>query len=211
MKRALAFAALAAALAVVVPASAQDAPASFTPTTFELVQANGRAVLVGTAEPGATIELLEGGVVIARATANERGEWIVAPDGLAPGTHIFAIRTVSADGRYHIMAAEGITIAVAEARTPGASAGPAGQAFTIADFAVTIDVSAGAGATAEGAVGYPRLAVVLPGDSPWRLAERYYGTGTLYQLILDANRDAIRRAGTLLPGMTLLIPDPTGH
>ncbi len=52
---------------------------------------------------------------------------------------------------------------------------------------------------------------MLPGNSPWRLAERYYGTGTLYQLILDANRDAIRRAGTILPGMTLLIPDPAGR
>ena len=205
-----------AALAFATQATAQEA-SGFTPTVFELVHIDGagRTVIVGTAEPGATIELLEDAAVVARAEANERGEWVIAPDGLAAGPHVLSVRTTSADGRFQLLADQTIAIEVpggaVAASSASAGASPGTATFTIADFAITIEFSAGAGAQIEGAIGYPQLAVVRPGDSPWRLAERYYGTGTLYQLILDANADAIRRAGTLLPGMTITIPDPAGR
>jgi nucleoid-associated protein YgaU len=207
---------LGAIVAFVGSASAQDgAASSFMPTTFEVVhlETTGQTVVVGTAEPGATIELLEGTTVIARAEANDLGEWAIAPDGLAAGTHTLAIRTTSADGRFQVLSRQTIAIDVTEpaAASAGESTSAPGPAFTIADFAITIDVSAGAGTVIEGAIGYPQLVVVARGDSPWKLAQRFYGDGTLYQLIIDANQEAIRRAGTLLPGMTLIIPDPAGR
>ncbi len=201
-------------------ATAQDAPppsSGITPPAFDILHVGGAGdvVLVGTAEPGATIELLEGTDVIARADANGLGEWIIAPEGLAPGPHNLTVRTTSADGRFQILSPETVAVEIPPgpraASVPESPAQPVGPAFTIADFAITIEASAGAGALVEGAIGYPQLAIVRPGDSPWRLAERYYGDGTLYRLILDANRDAIRRAGTLLAGMTVLIPDPAAH
>ena len=56
-----------------------------------------------------------------------------------------------------------------------------------------------------------RTHVVEPGESTWSIARKYYGSNTTalkVQGILDANREVLRDAKDLKPGMTLRIPNP---
>lgn len=50
---------------------------------------------------------------------------------------------------------------------------------------------------------------VRPGESLWRIAQRYYGSGRQWRRIFEANRDQIRDPNLIRPGQDLLIPDPT--
>lgn len=56
--------------------------------TFDVVRVNpqGNAVIAGRAEPHALVTVLDAGRPIGRATADQRGEWVLLPeDTLAPG------------------------------------------------------------------------------------------------------------------------------
>jgi len=52
---------------------------------------------------------------------------------------------------------------------------------------------------------------VVKGDCLWNLAKRYYGEGSLYPYIYDANRDVIGGDPNLIyPGQVFFIPDIAG-
>lgn len=48
--------------------------------------------------------------------------------------------------------------------------------------------------------------VVQRGDSLWKIAERFYGDGRLWNVIYDANRDRIPSVTAMKPGTKLRIP-----
>ena len=48
--------------------------------------------------------------------------------------------------------------------------------------------------------------VVQPGDTLWAIAEYFYGDGTMYTTIFNANRDKIDDPDKIRPGMKLTIP-----
>jgi nucleoid-associated protein YgaU len=48
--------------------------------------------------------------------------------------------------------------------------------------------------------------VVLPGNTLWRMAERFYGDGVRYTLIYEANADRIRNPDLIFPGQVFSIP-----
>jgi len=50
--------------------------------------------------------------------------------------------------------------------------------------------------------------VVQRGDTLGAIARTYYNSASLWQVILDANRDQLRRPEDLRPGMRLVIPPP---
>ena len=52
----------------------------------------------------------------------------------------------------------------------------------------------------------PRVHVVQEGDSLTRISVRYYGTGSRWQEIYDANRDTLKGENALRPGQRLKIP-----
>jgi nucleoid-associated protein YgaU len=67
--------------------AASRLPPSPVPT-FDVVRVNpqGNAVIAGRAEPHALVTVLDAGRPIGRATADQRGEWVLLPeDTLAPG------------------------------------------------------------------------------------------------------------------------------
>ncbi len=71
------------------------------PPSFDIVRISpeGTAVIAGRAEPGAEVKVLEGGTVIAEATADARGEWaVVAELPIEPGTRELALSEVTAGG-----------------------------------------------------------------------------------------------------------------
>ncbi len=52
----------------------------------------------------------------------------------------------------------------------------------------------------------PVTYVVCPGDSLWAIAARYYGTGSSWEAIYAANRDAIQNPSLIRVGQVLLLP-----
>ncbi len=48
--------------------------------------------------------------------------------------------------------------------------------------------------------------VVKSGDSLWSIAKKYYGDGTKYKKILDANKDIIKNPSVIKIGQKLVIP-----
>ena len=50
--------------------------------------------------------------------------------------------------------------------------------------------------------------VLKPGETLQQLARRYYNDQTAWQQILDANKDVVKNTRSMLPGITLFIPDP---
>lgn len=70
--------------------------------SFDVVRISpeGNAVIAGRAEPGAEVEITEGGRVIATVTADERGQWVAIPENpIEPGSRQLALiqRTVGGE------------------------------------------------------------------------------------------------------------------
>lgn len=66
---------------------------------------------------------------------------------------------------------------------------------------------AGTGAQGGGAPPSPeRTHVVAPGETLYGIAQRYYGNGSKWPEILAANRDKLKKANEVKPGMVLRIP-----
>jgi nucleoid-associated protein YgaU len=50
---------------------------------------------------------------------------------------------------------------------------------------------------------------VQKGDTLYRLAEKYYGSGRQWQVLADANKDRVGPNGMLREGTRLRVPNPT--
>jgi nucleoid-associated protein YgaU len=47
---------------------------------------------------------------------------------------------------------------------------------------------------------------VVKGDSLWKIAEKYYGDGSLYNNIFEANKDILKDPNVIKVGQKLRIP-----
>ena len=61
--------------------------------------------------------------------------------------------------------------------------------------------------TGESEEAQAEVYVVVAGDSLWGISERYYGTGTRWNVIYDANRDLIANQNLIYIGHELIIPE----
>ena len=59
----------------------------------------------------------------------------------------------------------------------------------------------------EGTTREPVLHTVSKGENLWKIAERYYGNGSRYKLIFEANRPMLSDPDKIYPGQVLRIPD----
>ena len=85
--------------------------------TFDVIriEPTGDTVVAGQAEPGATVELLDGERAVATAEANDRGEWAMSLDRpLTPGAHDLAVRTTSEDRSTVTLSDQRIAVSVPE-------------------------------------------------------------------------------------------------
>jgi len=80
-------------------AAAKPAEAPVAPS-FDLVRVepNGESVIAGRAAAGATIELMRGDQVHARAVADASGLFAIVPPALPPGSHHIALQSIAPDG-----------------------------------------------------------------------------------------------------------------
>ena len=65
------------------------------PTTFDVVsvEPDGSTVIAGRAAPGAQVQLLNNGVVVAAGTADMNGQFALVPPALSAGEHLLSLAT----------------------------------------------------------------------------------------------------------------------
>ncbi|UVF18162.1 LysM peptidoglycan-binding domain-containing protein [Microvirga terrae] len=105
------------------PAASSEAPAAKPKDTpiapsFDLVRVepDGESVIAGRAAPGATIELLRGDQVHARAAADASGLFAIVPPPLPPGSHLVALQSIAPDGTRQ-RSAQSVTVVISDAKT----------------------------------------------------------------------------------------------
>ena len=59
---------------------------------------------------------------------------------------------------------------------------------------------------AEGEEGEPVIHIVQKGESLWKIADRYYGDGSKYMVIFEANKPMLSDPDKIYPGQALRIP-----
>ncbi len=96
---------------------AKSAGAPVAPS-FDVVriEPDGESVIAGRAAPGATIELLRGDLVHARAAADASGLFAIVPPPLPPGSHQIALQSIAPDGTRQ-RSRESVTVVLDPAKT----------------------------------------------------------------------------------------------
>ena len=123
--------------------------------SFDIVNVSpiGETVVAGRAAPNARIELRDAGRVLASATADASGQFVIVPDALAPGSHQLSL--VSGQGA-SVETSNAIAVAVAEppklaASPPLAIAAPAARGEPLPAIAVkSVEVGPGGRLVARG-------------------------------------------------------------
>ena len=96
--------------------AASRLPPSPVPT-FDVVRVNpqGNAVIAGRAEPHALVTVLDAGRPIGRATADQRGEWVLLPeDTLAPGGRQLSLSAKLPDAAEAVQSSDIVVLVVPE-------------------------------------------------------------------------------------------------
>ncbi|MGO4526391.1 LysM peptidoglycan-binding domain-containing protein [Microvirga sp. 2MCAF35] len=97
------------------PAKPKDGPVA---PSFDLVRVepDGESVIAGRAAPGATIELLRGDQVHARAAADASGLFAIVPPPLPPGSHLVVLQSIAPDGTRQ-RSSQSVTVVITDAKT----------------------------------------------------------------------------------------------
>jgi nucleoid-associated protein YgaU len=92
-----------------------------TPPSFDIVKVapDGAAVVAGRAEPGARVRVLDGGKALGEITADQRGEWVLAPIGpLAPGERQLSLEATDPRSGTKTLSRDTVALAVAPRSRP---------------------------------------------------------------------------------------------
>ncbi|MBM1171297.1 LysM peptidoglycan-binding domain-containing protein [Microvirga arabica] len=97
------------------PAQAKEAPVV---PSFDVVRVepDGESVIAGRAAPGATIELLRGDQVHARAAADASGLFAIVPPPLPPGSHQVVLQSIAPDGTRQ-RSTQAVTVVITDGKT----------------------------------------------------------------------------------------------
>ncbi|QFU17017.1 LysM peptidoglycan-binding domain-containing protein [Microvirga thermotolerans] len=100
-------------------ATAEGRQAEAPAPSFDIVRVepNGDSVIAGRAAPGATIELLDGDQVHARAVADASGLFAITPPPFPVGSHQIVLQSIAPDGTRQ-RSKESVTVAVNGATRP---------------------------------------------------------------------------------------------
>ena len=71
---------------------------------------------------------------------------------------------------------------------------------------IAVEVPARPAPTAPAPATTSRTYTVKRGDCLWNIAKKYYGNGSKYTTIYNANRDKIKNPNLIYPGQVLTIP-----
>jgi nucleoid-associated protein YgaU len=209
------------------PQSARGAATTLVPPAFGtvIIQPSGQSVVSGTAEPLATVDLLDGSVEVGTGVADSAGIFSVTLDRpLAPGGHTLSVRTTSPDRALQLLSDQRVTVSIPDApgSTPTVALNQSGtpsrilQAGSAGTGSSSAVESAPPPATAQHAgptappASAERTVTVQTGDSLWTIAQAVLGDGSRWTVLYQANRDQIRNPRWIYPGQTLKLPDGAG-
>ena len=75
------------------------------------------------------------------------------------------------------------------------------------DFSNVVGGGSSTAKPAAGVAGPARTYTVRKGDSLWKIAKQFYGKGSAWPRIHEANKDVIHDPDMIQPGWTLRIPE----
>ena len=177
---------------VLVEAAMAELPAFTSPATGEEITSD-MVKLAGTGQPGAEIEILDQGEVIATATVQNDGTWSYTYD-VEPGAHELAVRNMGDDAS--TSAALSIDV-VAEATAPPDVAALPPEAAEFAEM----DIDCGVEDAPEG-IDLGETYIVAPCEFMGLIAAR---TGVTLEALIAANPD-IGDPNLIMPGQVINLP-----
>lgn len=181
-----------------------------TALAIETVEAEerGRLFVSGRAAPGATVRLyLNDSYLASGVVAPEGRVSFTIGSGVAPGDYRVRLDHVDpVSGQVRSRAEVAFTMTgpavasvsgapAAAGKADGSAAGrPAGAAATQASDPSNVLVPE------------VKTAIVMRGDSLWRISRRTYGSGVRYTVIYTANQEQIRNPDLIYPGQVFVLP-----
>jgi nucleoid-associated protein YgaU len=150
----------------------------------------GRVVARGVADPNSTVRFYLSGAFVGDAKTGADGKWsLTIRHGVTPGPYALRADQISpASASVTARAEAPFDYAALNAAKPGADiADPATSAADIVvDSVLTHHVE--------------------PGHTLWGISQKFYGDGSRYQLIFEANTNQIRDPNLIYPGQTFVVP-----
>jgi nucleoid-associated protein YgaU len=197
----------------------KPAPAAARPVAVELVDAElGKLNISGHSAPGAALRLYINNSYLAstKAAVDGRFAFTITKD-VGPGSHQARLdEVVSRSGAVRSRAE--VPFDVPEAKAVAAAAADHTADVQVAkhdDTAGAGEPGAAAGAAASFSssdrASVPKIAtaIVVRGDSLWRISRATYGAGERYTLIFGANHAQIRNPNRIYPGQVFVLPEKT--
>nr|WP_209985109.1 LysM peptidoglycan-binding domain-containing protein [Azospirillum picis] len=133
---------------------ARDQAAGTPPApSFDVVRVapDGATVMAGRAAPGSEVAVSEGGVAIATAKADQRGEWVMLPDRpLVSGTRELSLSATAPGAGAPVPADKVVVVTIPEAQSAGSAAAAQAEERTAVAVAVPRDGLAGVVPSAGG-------------------------------------------------------------
>jgi nucleoid-associated protein YgaU len=194
----------------------KPAPAATArPVAVELVDAElGKLNISGHSSPGAALRLYINNSYLAstKAAVDGRFAFTINKD-VGPGSHQARLdEVVSRSGAVRSRAE--VPFDVPEAKAAATDHAAVVQAAKHDDTAGAGDPGAAGAAASLSASDHASVpktatAVVVRGDSLWRISRATYGAGERYTLIFGANHAQIRNPNRIYPGQVFVLPEKT--
>jgi nucleoid-associated protein YgaU len=160
--------------------------------------AAGGLIAKGLGQPNATLRLYLNDAAVADATTQADGRWsLTIKRGMTPGGYLMRADEIN----------PGHPAVVASANTPfdypeaPASASPAATVAPPSGAAQT-----SAPSPADPVIESVQTKRVVTGHTLWELSRNYYGDGTHYPVIYEANKWEIHNPNLIYPGQVVVVP-----
>lgn len=184
-------------------------------------QASGQLLVGGVGAPGATLRLYLNDAFVAPGSATKDGKLAFSIErGIRPGDYRVRLDDVDpATGQVKSRVEVPFTVPPpisSVQNLPGSPRPPERQAGAGGRGSPAMVASAGPAAAlpaTEGRIVIPEIntAVVVRGETLWRISKRVYGQGLRYTVIYGANTPQIRNPDLIYPGQLFVLPaEPQG-
>ena len=184
-------------------------------------QGNGQLLVSGVGAPGATLRLYLNDAFVAPGSATKDGKLAFSIErGIRAGDYRVRLDDVDpVTGQVRSRVEVPFTVpatAIASAPNLPGPPRPPERPLEAGGRGATVVASAGPAATlpaAEGRVVVPEIntAIVVRGETLWRISKRVYGQGLRYTVIYGANTPQIRNPDLIYPGQLFVLPaEPQG-
>jgi nucleoid-associated protein YgaU len=160
--------------------------------------AAGGLIAKGLAQPNATLRLYLNDAAVADATTQTDGRWsLTIKHGMTPGGYLMRADEIN----------PGHPAVVASANTPfDYPEAPASASPTVTIAAPSGAAQTSASSPADPVIESVQTKRVATGHTLWELSRNYYGDGSHYPVIYEANKWEIHNPNLIYPGQVVVVP-----